>query len=132
MADAHPAKPFAEGQMITMFRSRRRHGIEATYHDVAEAMQAAARTVPGFVDFKTFTAEDGEQVSLVTFASLESHQVWRNDQRHRRAQEQGREQFYDEYSIQVGECTHVSRWSHDRADSTGPAASHLPDATANG
>ncbi len=80
------------------------------YRELSETMQAAARSVPGFVDFKTFTADDGEHVSLVTFASLESHQVWRNDQRHRQAQRQGREEFYDEYSIQVGECTHVSGW----------------------
>ena len=110
MADAHPTKPLAEGQMVTVFRSRRRDGAEAAYRDASEAMQAAARTIPGFIDFKTFTAEDGEHVSLVTFASLESHRVWRNDQRHRQAQRQGREEFYDEYSIQVGECTHVSRW----------------------
>ena len=111
MADPHTAKPFAEGQMVTVFRSRRRAGSEEAYRGVSEAMQAAARSVPGFIDFKTFTAEDGEHVSLVTFASLESHQVWRNDQRHRRAQKQGRDDFYVEYSIQVGECTHVSRWS---------------------
>jgi heme-degrading monooxygenase HmoA len=110
VADAQPARPFAEGQVLTVFRSRRRPGSDPTYHAVSEAMQAAARSVPGFVDFKTFTAEDGEHVSLVTFASVESHQVWRNDQRHRQAQRQGREEFYIEYSIQVGECTHVSRW----------------------
>lgn len=109
MADTH-VQPFVEGQMVTVFRSRRRDGSDVAYRELSEAMQAAARSVPGFVDFKTFTAEDGEHVSLVTFASLESHQVWRNDQRHRQAQRQGREEFYDEYSIQVGECTHVSGW----------------------
>jgi heme-degrading monooxygenase HmoA len=113
VADAHIARRFGEGQVLTVFRSRRRDESESTYHEVSEAMQAAARSVPGFVDFKTFTAEDGENVSLVTFASLESHQVWRNDQRHRQAQRQGREEFYVEYSIQVGECTHVSRWSRE-------------------
>lgn len=111
MADAHVAKPFVEGQMVTVFRSRRRDVSESVYRRVSEAMQAAACSVPGFVDFKTFTAEDGEHVTLVTFASLESHQVWRNDPRHRQAQRQGRDEFYAEYSIQVGECTHVSRWS---------------------
>ena len=112
MADAPTNKPFSEGQVLTVFRSRRRDGSESTYRALAEAMQAAARSVPGFVDFKTFTAEDGEHVSLVTFATPESHQVWRNDQRHRQAQRQGRDEFYVEYSIQVGECTHVSQWSH--------------------
>jgi heme-degrading monooxygenase HmoA len=115
VADAYPTRPFAEGQIITVFRSRRRDGSQAAYRDVSAAMHAAARSVPGFVDFKTFTAEDGEHVSLVTFASLESHQVWRNDPRHRRAQRQGRDEFYDEYSIQVGECTRVARWSRDGA-----------------
>ncbi len=74
-----------------------------------------ARSLPGFVDFKTFSADDGEHVSLVTFASLEAHQMWRDDPRHRRAQERGRVAFYLEYSIQVGECTHVSRWSLEGA-----------------
>jgi heme-degrading monooxygenase HmoA len=77
-------------------------------------MQAAARSVPGFVDYKTFTAEDGERVSLVTFANLEAHRAWRSDPQHRRAQQQGRSEFYLEYSIQVGECTHASQWSRNR------------------
>jgi heme-degrading monooxygenase HmoA len=75
-------------------------------------MQEAARAVPGFVDFKTFTAEDGEHVSLVTFATPEAHQAWRNDPRHRAAQQRGRNGFYVSYSIQVGECAHVSTWEH--------------------
>jgi heme-degrading monooxygenase HmoA len=49
-------------------------------------------------------------VSLVTFATPAAQQAWRDDPRHRRAQQQGRDQFYVEYSIQVGECGHVSHW----------------------
>ena len=111
MAVVRARKPFNEGQVVTVFRSRRREEAEAAYRELSDEMQAAARSVPGFVDFKTFTADDGERVSLVTFASVEAHQVWRNDPRHRRAQKVGREDFYEEYSIQVGECTHVSQWS---------------------
>jgi heme-degrading monooxygenase HmoA len=74
-------------------------------------MEAAARDMPGFVDFKTFEAEDGEKVSLVTFASAEDHRAWRDDPRHRAAQQQGRDQFYERYSVQVGECVHVSTWT---------------------
>jgi heme-degrading monooxygenase HmoA len=104
---------FAEGQVITVFRSRRRPGSEAAYLQLSEEMRAAARAVPGFVDFKTFAASDGEQVSLITFASLESHRFWRDDPRHRRAQRRGRGDFYLGYSVQVGSCTHVSRWTRD-------------------
>ena len=66
--------------------------------------------LPGFVDFKSFTAEDGERVSLVTFASPDAQRAWREDPRHRAAQERGRREFYLEYSVQVGECVHVSTW----------------------
>jgi heme-degrading monooxygenase HmoA len=115
LADAEPeaGQPFTEGQVVTVFRSRRREDSEDAYRVLAAEMQAAARSVPGFVDFKTFTAEDGEHVSLVTFASTEAHQAWRNDPRHRDAQRHGRAEFYSEYSIQVGHCTHVSIWSWD-------------------
>lgn len=115
MADSTERPPFAAGQVVTVFRSRRRHEAEDEYQQLSEEMETMARSVPGFVDFKTFSAEDGEHVSLVTFASSEAHRVWRNDPRHRRAQQRGRAAFYLEYSIQVGECTHASQWSGDGA-----------------
>jgi heme-degrading monooxygenase HmoA len=113
VADDAKRPPFAAGQVVTVFRSRRCDEAESEYQQVSAEMQAAARSVPGFVDFKSFSADDGERVSLVTFASLEAHRVWRNDPRHRQAQERGRTAFYLGYSIQVGECTHVSQWSRD-------------------
>jgi heme-degrading monooxygenase HmoA len=106
---------FAPGQVVTVFRSRRRDESEAAYADVAGAMEAAARAAPGFIDFKTFVAEDGERVSLVTFDSPATHRAWRDDPRHRRAQQQGRDDFYLEYTVQVGECIHVSRWERPQA-----------------
>lgn len=106
---------FAEGQVITVFRSRRKPDAEADYVRVSAEMEAAARAMPGFVDFKTFEADDGEHVSLITFATAETQRAWRDDLRHRAAQRQGREQFYLEYSIQVGECVHVSRWELDES-----------------
>ena len=115
MAEAHTGagRPFAGGRVMTVFRSRRRDESEDTYRRLSREMETAARSVPGFVDFKTFTADDGEHVSLVTFATLEAHQVWRNDPRHRHAQKRGRAELYSEYSIQVGQCTHVSQWTRN-------------------
>ena len=115
---AHPEPdllPFGSGQIVTVFRSRRRAGCEAEYQRVAAEMQRAAREMPGFVDFKTFTAEDGEHVSLVTFASADTHGAWRDDLRHRQAQQEGRDEFYSGYSVQVGECVHASQWRRDES-----------------
>ncbi|MGD0881937.1 MAG: antibiotic biosynthesis monooxygenase [Acidimicrobiales bacterium] len=104
------APVFAEGQIVTVFRSRRRPGTEDVYGPLADAMLAAARTQPGFVDFATFESADGERVSLVTFDSPDSHALWRDDPRHRSAQRQGRDELYDSFTIQVGVCTGVTRW----------------------
>ena len=78
-----PADRFAEGQVVTVFRSRRRAGSEEAYGRTAAAMEAAARAVPGFVDFATFTGDDGDRVSVVTFATPEAHAAWRDDPAHR-------------------------------------------------
>jgi heme-degrading monooxygenase HmoA len=111
MTDAGGTGPgFAEGQVVTVFRSRRRPESEAEYRQVSRLMEEAARATPGFVDFKTFTADDGEHVSLVTFADPAAHRAWRDDSRHLQAQRQGRDEFYREYSVQVGACSHVSTW----------------------
>ena len=101
---------FGDGQVVTVFRSRLRPDAEPAYGEVAAEMLAAARAVPGFVDFAHFTAEDGEQVSVVTFDSWASHRAWRDDPRHREAQRRGRAEFYAGYSIQVGEVGTSRSW----------------------
>jgi heme-degrading monooxygenase HmoA len=107
--------PFAAGQVVTVFRSRPRAGTDDVYGPLADAMLTAASAQPGFVDFATFESTDGERVSLVTFATPEAHAAWRDDPAHRAAQQRGRDELYEWYSIQVGDCRSASRWT--RSDS---------------
>jgi len=104
--------PFPAGPVVTVFRSRLRGGAGQEYGALAERMLALARAVPGFVDFKTFVAEDGERVSLVTFADLALHRAWREHPAHQEAQRVGRERLYDAFEILV--CT-VQGARHFRA-----------------
>jgi heme-degrading monooxygenase HmoA len=97
-------------EVVTVFRSRLRPDAEPAYGLLAAEMESAARAMPGFVDFKTFVAEDGERASVVTFASPETHRAWRDDRRHLEAQRRGRAELYAEYSIQVGESVRSRRW----------------------
>jgi heme-degrading monooxygenase HmoA len=73
------------------------------YSKLAGEMLALAETMPGFIAFKTFAAEDGERVSIVEFADHKSHHAWRKHPRHLEAQRLGRDKFYNEFRIQV--CT---------------------------
>lgn len=96
------------GQMVTVFRNRvLPEAMEAYAEELAEVVEVA-RSIPGFVETKTFVAEDGERATIVTFADGASHQVWRDHSRHRVAQRNGIAQYYSEYSIAVGETSYAS------------------------
>ena len=98
-------------RIVTIFRSRTAAGAyDAGYEERAAAMQAKARTLPGFIEFKSYVAEDGEKVSVTVFASRSEHEAWANDLDHRAAQSEGRASFYDEYRITVAEVTSERAW----------------------
>jgi heme-degrading monooxygenase HmoA len=103
------------GQVVTVFRSRLRPDADA-YPDHAARMSALAREMPGYVEHKVFTADDGERVTLVTFADRPSHEVWARDPEHRAAQRAGIRDYYEEYSISVGVVDRATRWRRDRRD----------------
>jgi heme-degrading monooxygenase HmoA len=88
-------------RVVVVFRSRLNEGIEAEYEPEAARMEELASSMPGFAGIKTFTADDGERVSIVEFESLETEQAWRDHPEHRRAQQRGRSEFYAAYRIQV-------------------------------
>ncbi|HEV3226262.1 MAG TPA: antibiotic biosynthesis monooxygenase [Acidimicrobiales bacterium] len=97
--------------IVTVFRSRLRERPEG-YDETAGEMERAARAMPGFVDFKSFHAEDGERVSIVVFESIEAQRAWRDDARHRAAQQRGRDEWYAEYRIQVCELLSDRSFTH--------------------
>ena len=87
--------------MITIFRSRLRPEHQEAYQQTAAHMHELAQQMPGFIAIKTFTAPDGERVSIVEFESEATHDAWRNHPEHRKAQKLGREVYYSEFQLQV-------------------------------
>ncbi len=107
--------------VITIFRSRLRPENEKEYAEWATRIHDLAVNMPGFLSIKTFTAEDGERVSIVEFESEETMLNWRKQPDHRKAQELGRKLFYSEYNIQV--CQPLRGYSHPKK--TGAAATSV-------
>lgn len=91
--------------VITVFRSRLRAGVEADLGALGQRMYELASGMPGFISYKDFVAEDGENVAIVEFASLEALDAWARHAEHRVAQARGREEFFSEYRIHV--CTPI-------------------------
>lgn len=107
------------GQVVTVFRSRLRDDVDPRYAALDAELRERAHALGGLVDVTSFTAEDGERVTVVTFEDRASHQRWATDPVHRDAQRLGREGAYSAYSIQVADCTHTSVFELD----TEPTAS---------
>jgi heme-degrading monooxygenase HmoA len=90
-------------QVLTVFRNRLRDDHVEEYRAMSARMSELAASMPGFVDAKTFTADDGERVTVVTFDDAETQRAWREHPEHRDAQRAGVDRFYETYSIQVAE-----------------------------
>lgn len=107
--------------IVTVFRSRLNPEHAEEYVEWAARMSALARTMPGYVSHKAFTADDGERVTVVEFESLDATHAWGRHPDHLQAMKRGREAFYLQYSLQVCE---VSKAHHFNASQ--PAADTPP------
>ena len=85
---------------LVVFRNRKRVGMdEAAYAADADAMEQLARSQPGFISFKSYTAEDGETVSISEWADEASARDWRDNADHARVQGRGRMEYYQDYTL---------------------------------
>ena len=57
-------------RVFTVFRSRLRDEVSDEYRELASKLEHMARGSPGFVDYRSLTAEDGEHLSVVVFETM--------------------------------------------------------------
>lgn len=88
-------------RQLVVFRSRLNPEHSEEYGAMAGEIATLAKTQPGILAFKTFTASDGERATLAEFESEEAVIAWREHPRHKDAQHAGRDRFYSEYRLQV-------------------------------
>jgi heme-degrading monooxygenase HmoA len=85
---------------LVVFRNRKRADYDAAaYQADAERMETMARAQPGFVSFKSYTAEDGEVVALSEWADAEAARSWGSQPDHALVQARGRAEYYQDYTL---------------------------------
>jgi len=99
--------------IISVLRGRLRPGKEQEYRELGIQMYLLANSMPGFVSAKSFYAEDGEGVTIVLFTDAESQRAWRDHPAHRKVQEHGRTNIFQEVSVHVAEVTYSSSHRSD-------------------
>jgi len=101
--------------IVVLFRSRLSEEAGEEYVAMDQMLGEKARQAPGFVDVKSFTAADGERLTIVRWKDLETLRQWREDPAHRVAQETGRRLWYRSYDMEVAEVVRESRFRREPA-----------------
>ena len=85
---------------LVVFRSRKRADMNsAAYSADADAMEALAVQQPGYLSFKSYTADDGETVAISEWEDEGSARGWGRLAEHRLVQQRGRAEYYAEYTL---------------------------------
>jgi heme-degrading monooxygenase HmoA len=99
--------------VVVLFRSRLSGAAGEEYAARSAEMFARARTMPGYVDAKTFLARDGERLTVIHWESAETLRAWAEDEEHRRAQAEGRTRWYEAYEVEVAEVVRCYGFKRD-------------------
>ena len=101
---------------IVVFRNRKRAQIdEAAYRADAEAMYHLAAAQPGFVSFKSYTADDGEVIALSEWANAEAARAWGSQPDHAIVQAKGRAEYYQDYTLYTCDEPRTHRYERPEA-----------------
>jgi len=85
---------------LVVFRNRKRADMDAAaYAADATRMAELARAQPGFLSFKSYTADDGEVIALSEWESAEAAQAWGRHPEHAPVQGKGRSEYYQDYTL---------------------------------
>ncbi len=96
---------------LVVFRNRKRADIDgAAYSSAATRMEERACEQPGFLSFKSYTADDGEVVAISEWESEAAARGWGRDQEHAMIQGRGKAEWYAEYTLLAGSPDRIHRF----------------------
>ncbi len=95
--------------IVTVFRHRLNPDAVDEYSALLTRIVELSKTIPGYVSQKRFTADDGERVTIVEFATEEGQQAWATHPEHVEAMKLGHQRFYAEFKIQVCDVRRTAR-----------------------
>jgi heme-degrading monooxygenase HmoA len=104
--------------LVILFRSKLTPEAGADYQSMGEQMFEHARNQPGFVDYKEYTSDDGERLTVVRWQDEATLEQWRNDARHRAAKTRGREGWYERYHIEVAKVFQEAKFDREAMTTT--------------
>ena len=99
--------------IVVLFSATVREEARAEHDETDDRLYGIVTSMPGFVSYKSYTSEDGEEIGLIRFENREALEAWRTHPEHLAAQRRGREEFYASYDIEVLEQIRRSVFDRD-------------------
>jgi heme-degrading monooxygenase HmoA len=91
-------------------------GMEAAEERLASKVGSVLREMPGFISFKTYHGEDGDEIGIIRFDTREHLDAWVNEGRHGAAQRVAHD-YYQSFWVQTAETYREYVWDDaGRAD----------------
>ncbi|WP_076070184.1 antibiotic biosynthesis monooxygenase [Sphingomonas montana] len=99
------------GAVAVIFVSRRTAEDPAGYAAAADAMDAAAAAMPGYLGVDAVRDVAGHGITVSYWRDMAAAAAWRDDAEHGRIRTLGRARWYDSYSVCVATVDRAYRWS---------------------
>ena len=81
--------------------TNRRSDTDNGYADMASKMEALAATMPGYLGFESARDDNGFGFTLSYWESEEAIQNWKRNAEYLAAQQHGRAEWYEDYTVRV-------------------------------
>lgn len=104
-----------DAELVILFFSRLTDQAGDDYYRMDEELSHLVKDAPGFAGVKSFTADDGERLTVVWWKDAETLRQWRELPRHRKAQDAGRERWYQHYRMEVARIERRSSFDREPA-----------------
>jgi len=101
--------------VVILFRSKLTSTAGVDYKQTSDALESYVKSKPGFIAAKSFTAEDGERLTMVWWKDHETLEERRTDASHMAAQNTGSERRYEYYKMEVAEVFRESKFERASA-----------------
>jgi heme-degrading monooxygenase HmoA len=110
--DADAAREVVQATWLAALRTRLRADADrAAYEALNATMWELVQRIPGFIAAAGYTADSGDEIGVIRFASLDALRAWREHPEHIVVQQRGRAEFYASYTIEV--CEVVRAYEFD-------------------
>lgn len=81
-----------------------------------EKLEQIVRAMPGFISYKSYRADDGDEIAILRMESRDALDEWVREREHRAAQKVA-DQIYERLWVQTAETYREATWENgQRAD----------------